>query len=118
MSTAGPMNINEAIDGTIKLLREKGWIRHKAAVDDEGNRVDFKSSAACAFCIFGAFGRVTGEEELDLPLTREFTNRLVAALPRRGVGNGPDRILDFNDKEAENVDEVIAVLEKARVTDG
>ena len=109
------MNINEAIDGTIKLLREKGWTKHESAVDAEGNRVDFKSSAACAFCIYGAFGRVTGEWELDQPLTREFTNLLFAVLPRRDAEDGPDRILDFNDKEAESVDEIVAALEKAKV---
>lgn len=109
------MRTQQVIEGAIKLLKEKGWTQGAGARDAKGNRVDATNPEATCYCLVGAL-LVSAR---SLPGYTDDTyfdvrNRVANALRARGSYIG---LTAFNDREGRKVEDVIALLEKAKVTD-
>lgn len=93
----------ERIDKVIAVLR-KGWI--------QGRLFDVVASGGMGYCIQGAvMCTLEGHPCTHIHLANDWLWREVSSVCQELHGRGP---IDFNDKMADSVDDVIALLEKVR----
>ena len=109
--------INEVYDGAIKLLTEKGWTQGEGARSANGACVPLNDARAVCFCLLGALSKAADAVEDRVRSSRRYRtarDRLIQVLKghRDYVGN----LITFNDEPGRKVEEVIALLEKAKVT--
>lgn len=98
---------NQVLDIAIKKLRG-GWVRNILAVDAWGESTTPTDPSAASFCAIGALIAAINEVGVSsTPIDGRLLNRI-----ERPLTYG---IVDFNNREAKNVHEVIAAFEQAKV---
>jgi len=103
----------QVIEGAIKLLKEKGWTQGAGARDAKGNRVAATNPEATCYCLVGALS-VSARSLPGYTDEAYFNvrNRVANALGARWCCIG---LTAFNDQEGRKVEDVIELLEAAKV---
>lgn len=87
-------------------LIAKGWTKGTSARDVNGSPASFDSPDACEFCLGGAIWRATVDHDVS-PLAANWAETAVRNVLKCSV-------VIFNDKIAQNAQEVIGALRQAK----
>jgi len=95
----------------IRALLVSGWTQNASARDAGGNAVHPTVAEACAWCVFGAFVRVTGRHAFGEGPDATYVY-ITRALPKYGpvTYSAPS---DFNDNPSTTHEQVLALLDVA-----
>lgn len=108
---------NEVYDGAIKLLTEKGWTQGDGARSANGEGVPLNDERAVCFCLIGALSKAADAVEGRVQGSWHYVtarDHLIQVL--KGTYDHVWDLITFNDAPGRKVEDVIAVLEKAKVT--
>ena len=99
----------QLLDGTKKLLIEKGWTQGVRARDRAGEPAPAGDPRACSFCLLGAFARTCEESSVDSSNGR--LRALLALWTAKATAKG---IAAYNDEPGRTKEDVIALIDKAK----
>lgn len=99
----------QLLDGTKKLLVEKGWTQGARARSAEGGLVPPGDPRACSFCLLGAFARTCEESSVDSSNGR--LRALLALWTAKATAKG---IAAYNDEAGRTKEDILALIDRAK----